>query len=88
MVNHDCGGSSKEWCRRGVCARGQCDSHFHCDKLEFSCCKKQFSNESSECKEHCTMNLVAQTMTGLDQMNVVAQIISVHQIVRKIFLYG
>lgn len=53
MVNHDCGGSSKEWCRRGVCARGQCDSHFHCDKLEFSCCKKQFSNESSECKEHC-----------------------------------
>ena len=37
----------------GVCVKDQCDFHFDCEKQEHSCCKKQFLNESSECKTHC-----------------------------------
>ena len=54
FTNYDCGGQSlREWCRNGVCVKDQCHYHFDCEKQEHSCCKKQFLNESSECKTHC-----------------------------------
>lgn len=54
----------------------------------FLVARSSFQMNQASVKNIVSMNLVAQTMTVLDQMNVVAQIISVHQIVRKIFLYG
>jgi hypothetical protein len=54
----------------------------------FLVARSSFQMNQASVKNIVSMSLVAQTMTVLDQMNVVAQIISVHQIVRKIFLYG
>jgi hypothetical protein len=54
----------------------------------FLVARSSFQMNQASVKNIVSMNLVAQTMTVLDQMNVVAQIISVHQIVRKVFLYG